>query len=888
VRQLPLDATHSASELLERDGELSSLGECLETVRRGSQGRVVVVRGEAGVGKTALLRRFCEESGRSTRILWGACDPLFTPRPLGPLVDVAERAGGDLEKVVASGEVMPHEVVAALVGELRARGPSVFVLDDVHWADEATLDVLRLLARRVETVPALIIASYRDDELERAHPLRIVLGELAASQSVGRLKLFALSPAAVAQLAQPHAVDPGELYRKTGGNPFFVVEALAAGAVEIPDTVRDAVFARAARLSAPAKRVLEAAAIVPTRAELWLLEALVGEAIDALDECLTSGMLVYERAGVAFRHELARLAIEESLPPNRRIAFHRRALAALAAPPSGAPDVARLAHHAEAAEDAEAVLRYAPAAAERAAWVGAHREAASLYGRAARFEDEPSARADLLDGQAGEAFLTGDFAEAFEACSEALVSHRAAGELRKEAASLGLHSRLLWFFGHAEDAIAEGESAAAFLETLPPDRELGMAYANLSELAWKRGDAERGIAWALRAIELAGEIDDSEVATYAVVCVSAIKVLQGDPAASAELEQALEVAIDAGFEEVAACAFDFLVTAAVRSRSFAAVERYLARGVDYCSERDLGTWRQHLVALGARADLDRGRWSDAAAGAARVLRTAQTQAPAPALARSVLALVRARRGDPGVDDALDYEMQRDDASAGPLRPAPAPPPMSKMYLAAARAEIAWLKGDPAAVVAATEEALDVAVRARASWIVGELACWRWRAGHQQRIAVDPAEPYALQMRGEWARAAELWTEIGCPYEAALALADADEEAALRQALAELQRLGAQPAAAIVARRLRDRGVRGLPRGPRPSTRENPAGLTARELEALALVAQGLRNAEIAERLVLAEKTVDHHVSAILRKLGARTRGEASAEAARLGFIGQNG
>src|SRR6266542_4355890 len=283
-----------------------------------------------------------------------------------------------------------------------------------------------------------------------------------------------------------------------------------------------------------------------------------------------------------------------------------------------------------------------------------------------------------------------------------------------------------------------------------------------------------------------------------------------------------------------------------------------------------------------------GRAPTSTAGAGRVLRTAQTQAPAPALARSVLALVRARRGDPGVDDALDYEMQRDDASAGPLRPAPAPPPMSKMYLAAARAEIAWLKGDPAAVVAATEEALDVAVRARASWIVGELACWRWRAGHQQRIAVDPAEPYALQMRGEWARAAELWTEIGCPYEAALALADADEEAALRQALAELQRLGAQTAAAIVARRLRDRGVRGLPRGPRPSTRENPAGLTARELEVLALVAQGLRNAEIAERLVLAEKTVDHHVSAILRKLGARTRGEASAEAARLGFIGQNG
>jgi DNA-binding CsgD family transcriptional regulator len=145
----------------------------------------------------------------------------------------------------------------------------------------------------------------------------------------------------------------------------------------------------------------------------------------------------------------------------------------------------------------------------------------------------------------------------------------------------------------------------------------------------------------------------------------------------------------------------------------------------------------------------------------------------------------------------------------------------------------------------------------------------------------------LQLTGEWARAAERWREIGCPYEAALALADADEEAPQRRALEELQRLGARPAAAIVARRLRERGTRGLPRGPRPATRRNPAGLTARELEVLALVVGGLRYADIAAQLVLSERTVDHHVGAILRKLGVRTRAQASAEAVRLGLAGRD-
>ena len=261
------------------------------------------------------------------------------------------------------------------------------MLEDIHWADEATLDVLRLLARRVGTLPALVVATYRDDELDRAHPLRRVLGEFPTTNAVRRLRLAPLSPMAVAQLASPRGVDAEELYRKTSANPFFVVEALTAGAEEIPSTVRDAVLARAAPLGPAAKSVLDAVAVVPPQAELWLLEAIVGEAVHGLDECLSSGMLASKREGMVFRHELARLAVEGSIGASRKVGLHRKALIALADPPSGLPDVARLAHHAEEAGDAGAVLRFALAAAERAVSTGAHREAAAQYARVLRFGD---------------------------------------------------------------------------------------------------------------------------------------------------------------------------------------------------------------------------------------------------------------------------------------------------------------------------------------------------------------------------------------------------------------------------------------------------------------------------------------------------------------------
>jgi DNA-binding CsgD family transcriptional regulator len=859
--------------LLERGAQLSVLESSMAAVSEGRQGRLILIRGEAGVGKTALVRRFCDRQGRPVRVLWGACEALFTPRALGPFIDIAQVVGGDLAVLVES-ETRPHEVSSAVTEEAAKRSPTVLVLEDLHWADEATLDVLRLLGRRIAGFGALVIATYRDDEVDRSRELRVVLGELARAPGVASLDVPRLSQHAVAELAGPRGVNSEELYRRTGGNAFFVTEALAAGTEEIPSTVRDAVLARAAGLSAKSRELLEAVAVAQS-ADLGVISVIAEGVLDCLEESIGCGMLVSNGDGIAFRHELARLVIEEAVAPNRRSVLHARALQALA----GSSDYARLAHHADAAGDTEAVTRFAPQAARQASAVDAHRESAAQYARALRFADTLSAseRAELLEHRAYECMLTDQTDEALDAARGALTIRATLRDTQSQSATLQLLSNVLWCPGYVAESTAAARQAFELLEDGPPARELALACSQLAQLSKDAEELDAAVHWGIRAQELATALDETEIYVHALTTVGTARFLVGDPAGREQLEQARALALDAGLEEEVGRADINLVWVSRRHRDYALAYSYLEPALSSASDRGAEVWRGYLLAYRARMELDLGRWQEAVDTAELVLSEPRRSRIPQIEAMSVIGRLRARRGDPDVwiplDEALSLAERSEELQA-------AEP------LAVARAEAAWLEGDRAGVDRATAGALSLARRRRSYWAVSELASWRKRAGIIDRLDADEAiGPHALELADDWSGAAATWQELGFQYEAALAVAESPDPEQIREALDALRALGASRAEAIVARRLRERGVRGVPRGPRRTTRENAAGLTARELDVLPLIAEGLRNAEIAQRLVVSEKTVDHHVSAILRKLDAKTRGEAAAAAARLGLTG---
>ena len=837
-------------ELIERDAYLADLAEHLAAAAAG-HGRLVLVGGEAGVGKTSLVRAFSGEHARDARVVLAACDGLFTPQPLGPLFEVADQLGFAVDGP-------RHEVFVATLDALRP-GPTVVVLEDVHWADEATLDLLRFLGRRLDQTTALLIATYRDDELALSHPLRVVLGDVSSHR---RIALPPLSEAGVRVLAQGSAVDAHELYRLTGGNPFFATEVLAAGDAGVPQSVRDAVLARAGRLSTAARSVLDAAAVVGARVRLKLLEEVLREPPRALDECLAVGVLQARGSEVAFRHELARQAVAGAIDPLRRAELHARTLGALR-PTS---DRALLAYHAEAAGDAAAVLEYAPAAAREAAALGAHREAAAQYGRALRFADglPAEAVAKLLERRAYECYLTDQIDDALAAQREALDRYRALGDHLKEGDMLRAISRLSYLAARIDDARATALEAVSVLERFPAGRELVLAYANLAHLAQIDLRIDSALAWGRRAVALGQEVGAGHFVIDALISMGIAEAVAGR--GSARLQQALELARAQGTDDCVARLYGGLAFAAVRQRDWASADRWLEEGLRYATERDLDGRRLYMLGWRATASLDRGRWDEVAADIEAVLRHPYARLDR-VWALLALGILRARRGDPDVWGPLEE-------ARGLVRGEVA---QKQVPMQLVVAEAAYLAGDPRRALAETGALPVVALVDRP--IAGKLAVWRRRFGAAAEDTGPLAEQYALELAGDHAAAAAEWDLLECPYDAAMALSGSDDEEDLRRAHERLLALGARPAAAIVARRLRERGVRGVARGPRRATRDHPAGLTRRELDVLASLAEGLTNAEIAAKLVISEKTVGHHVSAILGKLGVGSRYEAAKLAA---------
>jgi DNA-binding CsgD family transcriptional regulator len=858
---------------LERDEQLRRLGDAFAAAGAG-RGRIVAIAAEAGAGKTALTERFVANLGSGARVFWGACENLSTPEVLLPLRDIARASGEAFD--FGADHIRAFESLLRLLS--RGAAPALLIIEDVHWADTATLDLIRYLGRRIARVRALILITYRDEEVDARSPVRNLLGETPAG-SVERLTLEPLSLAAVTDLAAKAGRRGDELYALTAGNPFLVTEALAVEGNVPTDAVRDSTLARASRLCESARTVLEAVSLFPRHAETAVVADLVKGVIDVgLDDCVEKGMLSLEGGLVEFRHELARRAIEAAIAPTRRRALHQKVVDVLKRRSDAR--ASEIAHHAERAGDVAALLKFAQRAGEEAAGAGAPREAAAHFGVMLRYRDAMNANlvVETLERFAEQAYLMGSADSAVTSMTEAAELRRRAKETLLLGRDLTRLTRFAWMCARRADAERFVEEAIAVLQTAPPGPELAWAYSHQSQLDMLASRMESAISWGERALTLARKLGEPEIIVHALGNIGTAKADDGSADDCDELQQSLELAIAGKYHDHVERASCNLSCSHYWRRDYPAALEYIERGVAYAAALDLTHWEGYLRGWRAMTWLDQGEWvcaeEEAQEISSRVYATEMYRFPA----LIALARLRIRRGDQDADTPLDTARALASSMAEPQR---------IIYIAIIDAECVWqseAEGEAAdRAKAQLREVHAIAQQRESQWVTEDAALWLTVLGEPVADTSGFATPYREHCERRWDEAAAGWRLVGRPYEEALALSMGDESAQ-RQALEIFDRLGAMPAAARLRRQMRAGGARAVPRGPIAGTRANAAGLTRRQVEVLGLVDEGLSNAEIARRLCISAKTAEHHVSAIMARLDATTRRGAAVAARARGLI----
>ncbi|MCE0767339.1 LuxR C-terminal-related transcriptional regulator [Pseudonocardia kujensis] len=719
--------------------------------------------------------------------------------------------------------------------------------------------MLRHVGRRIAGLPAVLVLTYRDDEMGADHPLRPLLGALLASR---RLPLAALSRGAVARLAGGTTATSATLFRLTGGNPFFVTEAVAAGPDAVPATVVDAVLARARVLPPEALAALEQLAVVPSGVGLPLARALLDD-LSVLAPAERAGLLEVRPDAVAFRHELARRAIDDALPATRRMALHAAVLRALTA--GDEPDLARVVHHAAGAGDDPALAEYAPAAARQAAAAGAHRQAAALYGQALRTALPDAERAALLEDLAWTHFHGNDRPGAVRAGTEAVALRERLGDPAALGQALSTLALQQWAALQIDEGLRSVERAVASLRPGGDSFPLAFALTYRAVLLVNLDREREGREAADEALAVGGRLGLAQLRPTGLIYRGRARWQRGDPDGHEDVRAGIALAEELGRLDDVMMGYTNLASLLWRYARYAELEEVLEASRRQADGTEHTTHDRVVRSFGARLAALRGNWADADADLRWGLDGVDGGGMVARQALPTLAQIAVRQGSPEAPELLATAW----ANAESARALPA-----MVATAVAEAEQAWLTGRDSladharALLAATEGPGREREHA-------ELLRWLHRLGDPVVPFPGCPEEYAAGLRGDWRAAATAWERIGAPYERALELTGSDEAGATLDGLAVLDALGARPAAALVRARLRGMGVHRVPRGPHQATRGNPAGLTGRQLEILRLVAAGLTNAEIAASLVLSVRTVDHHVSAVLQKLGVASRRDAA-------------
>lgn len=842
--------------LLERGPVLDRLDDLLSQAREGS-GKTVLIHGGAGIGKTSVVRAFIEIHESGAHILKAGCDDLLATRPLAPVWDIA----ADEPQLTSALEEENRFVVFRAIMDLleRALRPTILVIEDLHWADDASLDLIKYVGRRIDQTHGLLILTYRDTELTIEHPLRVLIGDLP-QEHLERIELQPLSKEAVGQLATDEfQVD--RIWEVTRGNPFFVSELMGSGSGSVPDSIKDSIRTRWSRLGRAARGLVDLVSVAPGKLRMAIVQDILGDITNLIREGEDSGILQLEGETLRFRHELARQVIEEDLDELRRRDLNRSVLEACE---SLGEDLSRCAHHARQAMDEEAMLRLLPEAAQQASDMNSHREALAHLRALEPLLNRMSARDRAAHYQlwAFEEYADNP-ARAEEIGDQAVAQARLAGDPVALGRALVFASRIKWANTRRAAAVSLAEEAAEVLEKVGGE-DLALAYASLSGLAMLASDYDDTLHWADLALEFADD-GPSPARAQALVNRGSMVAAIRFPEGVEDLEEAYRIGTEHDIGQVVARAINNLTRTAILWRRIDLAEPWLRLGFKLSREREWRTFRFYMEAALAQMEEMTGNWTEAEARTGRLLDEKANHTIPELEATSVRARLLVRMGHPDASDLVADVWDRTTETEEFQQMAQAGSIIAEHLWLGADVEDDLLKD----LVALVKQSIELDL----GWYGGELAQYLVLVGAIDEVPAAMPDPYVALDRGAWEEAAEFWEERSLPYDQGVALSRGDVEAKLK-ALEILDRLGAAPLSSRLRRELREAGVHGIPRGPRRATVESPLGLTPRQTEVLELLDQDLSNEEIANRLTVSIRTVENHVSAILTKLEARDRKEA--------------